>query len=130
VFTPSTNNQLETTNKVIKDEHTFRERHILSRFLMVSSDIVNKWSMSRNQNQTNPVVFSTEPTMTFQKWTSAYHFAKSSKLVLQLPSKTNGFTDYYVLARDVENMSKDEIQRYKRKRWTSFTQFKVIQFGI
>ncbi|CAF2829451.1 unnamed protein product [Rotaria sp. Silwood2] len=41
-FTPSTNNQLEATNKVIKDEHTFRERHALSRFLTVASDIVNK----------------------------------------------------------------------------------------
>ena len=47
-FTPNTNNQLEATNKVIKDEHTFRERHPLSRFLTVASDIVNKWSMSRN----------------------------------------------------------------------------------
>ncbi|CAF3749748.1 unnamed protein product [Rotaria sordida] len=80
---------------------------------MVPSGIVNKWCMSRNQNQTNPVVFSAEPTMTLQKWASAYHFAKSSKLVLQLPSKTNGFTDYYVPASDVENMSKDEIQRLK-----------------
>ncbi len=41
-FTPSTNNQLEATNKVIKDERTFRERHTLSRFLTVASDIVNK----------------------------------------------------------------------------------------
>ncbi|CAF3707306.1 unnamed protein product [Rotaria sordida] len=97
---------------------------------MVPSDIVNKWCMSRNQNQTSPVVSPAEPTMTLQKWASAYHFAKSSKLVLQLPSKTNGFTDYYVPASDVENMSKDEIQRYERKRWTSFTQCKVVQFGI
>ncbi|CAF0872695.1 unnamed protein product [Rotaria sordida] len=93
---------------------------------MVPSDIVNKWCMSRNQNQTSPVVSPAEPTMTLQKWASAYHFAKSSKLVLQLPSKTNGFTDYYVPASDVENMSKDEIQRYERKRWTSFTQFKTL----
>ncbi|CAF2885992.1 unnamed protein product [Rotaria sp. Silwood2] len=29
-FIPSTNNSLEATNRVIKDEHTFRERHPLS----------------------------------------------------------------------------------------------------
>jgi len=39
-FTPSTNNQLEATNKVIKDEHTFRERHPLSRFLTVANNII------------------------------------------------------------------------------------------
>ena len=31
-FTPTTSNQLEATNKVIKDEYTFRERHALFRF--------------------------------------------------------------------------------------------------
>ena len=129
-FTPSTNNQLEATNKVIKDEHTFRERHPLSRFLIVASDIVNKWSMSRNRNQIDPVVFSTEPTIPLAKWTNAYHFAKSSKSVLQLQSKRKGFTDYYIPAGDVVNITKNEIQRYKRKQWNSFTQFKELQFGI
>ena len=47
--------------------------------------------MSRNQDQTDPVIFSTEPTITLKKWTDAYHFAKSSKVVLQLTSKTKGF---------------------------------------
>ena len=108
-FTQSTNNQLEATNKVIKDEHTFRERHTLSRFLTVANDIVNKWSMSRNQDQTDPVVFSTEPTITLKKWTDAYHFAKSLKLVLQFPSKTKGFTDYYIPAGEAENVTKNEI---------------------
>ncbi|CAF3873774.1 unnamed protein product [Rotaria sp. Silwood1] len=129
-FTPSTNNQLEATNKVIKDEHTFRERHTLSRFLTVASDIVNKWSMSRNQNQTDPVVFSTEPTIPLAKWTNAYHFAKSSKSVLQLQSKRKGFIDYYIPAGDVVNITKNEIQRYQRQQWTSFAQFKDLQFGI
>jgi hypothetical protein len=129
-FTPSTNNQLEATNKVIKDEHTFRERHPLSRFLIVANDIIKSWSMSRNQNQTDPIIFCTEPTITLQKWTNAYHFAKSSKVVLQLPSTKKGFTDYYIPAGDTENITKTEIQRYKRKTWTSFNQFKELQFGI
>jgi hypothetical protein len=34
LYTPSTNNALEATNKVIKDDGTFRERHPLSRFLV------------------------------------------------------------------------------------------------
>ena len=41
VYTPSTNNALEATNKVIKDDSTFRERHVLSRFLVIASNIIN-----------------------------------------------------------------------------------------
>ncbi len=81
-FTPSTNNPLEATNKVIKDEHTFRERHTLPRFLTIANDIVNKWSTSRNQDQTDLVMFSIEPTLTLEKSTDAYHFSKSSTSVL------------------------------------------------
>jgi hypothetical protein len=110
--------------------HTFRERHLLSRFLTVGNHIVRTWSMSRNQDQTDPVIFSTEPTITLKKWTATYHFEKSSKVVLQLPSKTKGFTDSYIPAGETENIPKTEIQRYKRKRWTSFDQFKDLQFVI
>ena len=62
--------------------------------------------MSRNQNQTDPVVFSTEPTIPLAKCTNAYHFAKSSKSVLQLQSKRKDFTDYYIPAGDVVNITK------------------------
>jgi hypothetical protein len=42
VFTPSANNALEATNRVIKDEHTFRERHTVSKFFRIANEIVNK----------------------------------------------------------------------------------------
>ncbi|CAF4994214.1 unnamed protein product [Rotaria sp. Silwood1] len=86
--------------------------------------------MSRNQNQTDPVVFSIEPTIPLTKWTNAYHFAKSSKSVLQLESKRKDFIGYYIPAGDVVNITKNEIQRYQRKQWTLFTQFQDLQFGI
>ncbi|CAF4240681.1 unnamed protein product [Rotaria sordida] len=129
-FTPSTNNSLEATNRVIKDEHTFRERHPLSRFFTIANDIVNRWSKSRNQNQTDPIIYSIEPTIALQKWTNAYHFAKSSKSVLQISSKRKGFTDYYIPAGEAQNITTNEIQKYKRKIWTSFDQFKDLQFRI
>ncbi len=93
---------MEATNKVIKDEHTFRERHLLARFLTIANDIVSKWSISRNQDQTDPIVFSTEPTITLKKWTDSYYFAKSSKSVLQIPSKKKHLTDYYIPAGTTE----------------------------
>jgi hypothetical protein len=44
--------------------------------------------------------------------------------------KRKGFTDYYISAGETENVTKSEIQRYKRKKWTSFDQLKDLQFGI
>jgi MULE transposase domain len=129
-FTPSTNNSLEATNKVIKDEHTFRERHPLARFLTIADGIVSKWSTARNQDQTDPVVFSTEPTITLKKWTDSYHFAKCSKTILQIPSKKKHLTDYYIPAGTKETMTRAEIEKYNKKKWTSFDQFKDLQFGI
>ena len=76
---------------------------------------MNKRSKSRNQNQTDPVVFSMEPTIALKKWTGAYHFAKSSKSVLQTKAKIKGFTDYYVPAGEAENVTKSEIQKYNKK---------------
>ena len=43
-YVPSTNNALEATNRVIKDEDTLREWLVLSRFTVVLFSIVNKWS--------------------------------------------------------------------------------------
>lgn len=45
---PSTNNGLESTNNVIKNENTFRQRLPLAKFLDVSINIVNRWSKERN----------------------------------------------------------------------------------
>lgn len=45
VFSPSTNNALETFNKVIKDSNILRERLQLSRFLFLAKEMVNEWSI-------------------------------------------------------------------------------------
>ncbi|CAF1157053.1 unnamed protein product [Adineta steineri] len=45
-LTPSTNNGLESNNRVIKDENTFRERLSLSRSKILTFEMVQKWSKS------------------------------------------------------------------------------------
>ena len=47
-----------------------------------------------------------------------------------MPAKRKGFTDYYVPAGTADSITIAEIQKYKTKRWTSFDQFKDLQFGI
>ncbi|CAF1545409.1 unnamed protein product, partial [Rotaria sp. Silwood1] len=53
----------EATNKVVKDDGTFRERHVLSRFLVVASNIINNWSIERDPSSINTKLFATEPTI-------------------------------------------------------------------
>ena len=79
LYVPSTNNALEATNKVVKDEGTYRERHVLSRFLVIASDIVKNWSVERNTNIPNAKKFAKQPDINLQLWTSAYQWAKLQK---------------------------------------------------
>ncbi|CAF3720657.1 unnamed protein product [Rotaria sp. Silwood1] len=129
-FTSSTNNSLEATNRVIKDEHTFGERLRLSRFFTIGNDIVKGWFKSCSPHQISSIIFATESTITLQKWTNPYHFAKSSKSVLETSSKRKEFTDYYIPAGEAEKVTTNKIQQYKRENWTSFDQFKGLQFRI
>ncbi|CAF1186126.1 unnamed protein product [Rotaria sordida] len=77
--TPSTNNALEATNRTIKDDGTFRERHVLSRFLAISSNIIYNWSTERDSLSVNAKLFAIEPTISLELWTSSYQWAQSRK---------------------------------------------------
>ncbi|CAF3060162.1 unnamed protein product [Rotaria sp. Silwood2] len=72
VYSPSTNNALEATSRTIKDDGTFRERHVLSRFLTIASNIVNNWSIERDITSINENIFATEPTTSLELWTLSY----------------------------------------------------------
>ena len=49
---PSTNNALESTNRVIKDEGTYRVKLSLGRFLeVVKTNIVERWSKERDMDK-------------------------------------------------------------------------------
>jgi hypothetical protein len=63
-ISPSTNNALESYNKVIKDSNTLRERFPLSRFLVVAVEMVNEWS-KKYTNTDN--VFSKSPTTALKR---------------------------------------------------------------
>ena len=53
----STNNALELTNRVIKDEGIKRERLPLARFTVIVFEIVNKWLKERNPTRVNSKTF-------------------------------------------------------------------------
>jgi hypothetical protein len=121
LYMPSTNNALEATNRTIKDDGTFRERHVLSRFLTTASDIVRNWSIDRDPSSTNLKQFATEPTTTLQLWTSSYQWAKSNKNIVCIPSGSKKI--YYIPARDLQSLTQTDLNRYKQHKFTTFNQF-------
>ncbi|CAF4807285.1 unnamed protein product [Rotaria sp. Silwood1] len=111
----------EATNKTIKDDGTFRERHVLSRFLTISSNIIHNWSIERDPSLANARIFATEPTISLQLWTSSYQWAKSIKDVICIPNDSS--TMYYIPACDLKSITRAELIKYNKK-WTTFGQFK------
>ncbi|CAF4140247.1 unnamed protein product [Rotaria sp. Silwood2] len=82
----STNNALEATNKTIKDDETFRERDILSRFLTISLNIINNWSIKRDSSSVNAKIFAAQTTISLELWSSLYQWGKSTKDIICIPN--------------------------------------------
>jgi hypothetical protein len=45
MFSIATNNGMEGTNKIIKDDYTHREQLGFSRFLLLAEQLVQEWSI-------------------------------------------------------------------------------------
>lgn len=119
VNVPSTNNSVESTNRVVNDEHTFRERLDISRFRTVLFGMIEKWSLAyenglKEIHKTSNIELKT--------WTAAYVWAKRN-----VPMK--------VIETDVEKTFKipsdpdkpDTIDRLCE--WNSFDEFKILNFA-
>ncbi|RNA35391.1 hypothetical protein BpHYR1_047270 [Brachionus plicatilis] len=70
---PSTNNGLESTNKVIKDEGTDRDRLSLNDFMKVMKDMLQKWSLDRDAEFTTTKNFGLKPIISTREWTFGYN---------------------------------------------------------
>lgn len=118
---PSTNNALESFNRVIKDTHTLRERFPLSRFLVVAEEMVHQWS---NKYITNPEdnYIANIPSLTTKHWTEAYQWAKKTKEVIML-RKDDNYNYYQIPAGQATNCEVFDAQ------WESFDDFKKQNFS-
>ena len=75
LFVPSTNNALESTNRVVKDESTMRERLPLGQFLdTVDNKIVGRWSRERQPGLVNGKKWHKEPIITTLDFTKGYQW--------------------------------------------------------
>lgn len=125
ILTPSTNNALESFNRVIKDEGTLRERLPISRFRIVALETVQKWS---KEYAINLKEFKSTATITLDLWTQGYQWAKKKKKVFT--DENEDSIEYSLAAGDRINLSKSEIDMVKSMNWNSFQQFKENAFSI
>ncbi|CAF3981206.1 unnamed protein product [Adineta steineri] len=104
-LTPSTNNDLESNNKVIKDENTFRER------------------LPLGLKQ-----FHDEQTVTLDIWPSSYQWVKLDKSVVSIELENE--IEFYIPGGQQLSISKNEIDVMKKLKWYSFDQYKAKAFNI
>jgi hypothetical protein len=124
-FTPSTTNALEATNKVIKDENTFRERLPLSRFKVLAFERVEKWSKSYQRDLKQ---YSNKQTILLDLWTNGYQWAKSNKSILS--TELDNLVQYYIPVGDETKVTNVEIDVMKKMKWYSFDQYKIKAFSV
>lgn len=114
--TPSTNNALESSNKVIKDEQTLRERFDLNQFSMIEL-----WSTEYSTGL-NKINFGA-PTVKLETWTKGYNFARSN---VKITTKRNGDKIIYSIP-----MSSDAIDGSENyANWNTFDAFKHEAFAV
>jgi len=128
MFTPSTNNSLEATNRIIKDDYTLRERLVLSRFISVVFEIVKKWSKERNPSNVNSKMYKEEPSIQLRNWTDAYNWVKSNKEVISITDKDA--TRYYIPAGEIVKIADKDVNRYESGRFNTFDTYRSVQFGM
>ena len=115
-FTPSTNNALESFNRVIKDKSSLRERLPLSRFRILALETVEKWS---NEYANGFKEFKNSATITLELWTQGYQWAKKKKTVISVESENSK-----------SKLSLSDINMVKSMKWNSFQKFKEIAFSV
>lgn len=119
--TPSTNNALEASNKVIKDEQTFRERFDLSQFRAVLFSMVEQWSVEYSTGL-NKINFDA-PKVKLEIWTKGYNFARSN---VKITSKRSEDKIIYSIPMSTDAI--DGSENYAK--WTTFEDFKHEAFAV
>lgn len=119
--TPSTNNALESSNKVIKDEQTMRERFDLSQFRSVLFDMVKQWSIEYS-SELNKINLGA-PHVKLDIWTQGYNFARSNVKITSTRSPNK-----IVYSIQMSTDAIDGAESYSN--WCTFDDFKREAFAV
>lgn len=114
---PSTNNALEAKNRLIKDEHTLRERMDLGKFRFTLFAMVESWSNAYVSGLDS--IAKDAPHIEMKMWTEGYNFAKANGKVT---SRRRGNTIIYrsFCAETIDDSTE----------WPDFDSFKKKSFSF
>lgn len=121
VLSPSTNNALESFNRIVKDEHTMRERIMIGPFRKILFDMVEQWSLSYVSGLKE---VQKGPNITLNTWTMAYNWAK---LNISIQNEHNDFETIFTIPTDKQNI---ENAIRNKNSWTDFNEFKSRNFAF
>ena len=128
----SSNNGNEAINGVIKRQDTLRELLPLTTFLLVSCNIVLKWSRARDPKDVNYKPFATEPTIKLCQWTLGWQWKQEfNKYIWRHPDNPDC---WFINSRDGVLIEGSEvIKQYEKQmsqcNWTTFAAFVNCAFG-
>ncbi|KAK7601130.1 hypothetical protein V9T40_008571 [Parthenolecanium corni] len=128
---PSTNNGKESTNAVIKREHTLRERLPVGQFLNSVMELLMKWSSIRNPDATNCISFAKYPYISLRQWFVAYQWASQNKKVLK--RKMENCTQFFTSSSSMKSSLTEELLSTflaAEGKWETFDSFKEYYYGM
>lgn len=117
-YVPSHNNAQEATHKVIKDNHTIRERFDLGKFRAVLFDMVKQYS---DEYANGIREYFVKPSIPLPIWTSAYHWAREN-----VDDRSNKLHDR--MHFEIPLNSTQFIEFDESLIWTSFDNFRKFYF--
>ena len=117
---PSTNNGLESTNRVIKDEGTYRVKLSLGRFLeVVKTNIVERWSKERDEAKPFSKLFADKVSIDHKLWVQSFHLSIDDRPTCYITDKQKKKTSFMSSGRTqngdllvTENNIQKEVKRY------------------
>ena len=132
---PSTSNAIESNNRIIKDDETFRKQWPIGRFIPKSLEIVSHWSQDRNPEKVNCKHFHSVPNLGTKEWKHAYSWIKSKPTIL-LGATEGDFKIYFVKSSNSGNFSltKANAAKYKKQmtkpKEITFQEYTELEFVI
>lgn len=105
--TPSTNNALESNNRVLKDEQTLRERMDLAQFRVKLFDVVRQWSTEFESGLN--YIKNDSPKIDLKLWTDGYNWARSN-------AKVHSFLKENLIIHSSSDTSKYIICELRKKK--------------
>lgn len=127
VYTPSTNNALESHNAVIKRKITFRKRLPLDKFLLTMKEMTQDVS---KQFSDGVRIIAEEPCISKETWTKAATMNVQKFKAFKAKKTSDDKTTYVVPSSkcDLHNANEIYFKSLVRREWQSFDEY--INFGF